>query len=135
MLQIQCSCGRIAEVRHRRNGKKLAYIHCVNKCSGLVGASRAAEIQAQASEDIGVKGEFFKSVSNDSTETVQDKPIGDFKPEQNDLPENLESDIKNNESVDEPTPEKMGNGLKVGIVLIASVIFGGGCWQLNRLKG
>lgn len=135
MLQINCSCGRIAEVRHRKNGKKLAFIHCNNGCGGLVNTARAAEIEAQAREDIGVKGEFFKPVSNDSSKTVQDKSTGDFKPDDNDLPEYLESDIKNTKDENEPIPAKMGNGLKVGIVLLASAIFGGGCWQLSKLKG
>lgn len=135
MLQIKCSCGRIAEVRHRRNGKKLAYIHCVNKCSGLVGASRAAEIEAQASEDIGVKGEFFKSVSNDSSKTVQDKQSSDFKPDQNDLPENLESDTETNNDDFEAESPKQGNGLKIVLGFLGAAIFGGGIYQLSKLKG
>jgi hypothetical protein len=135
MLQIKCSCGRIAEVRHRRNGKKLAYIHCVNKCSGLVGASRAAEIQAQASEDIGVKGEFFKSVSNNSSETVQDKQKSDFKPEPNDLPENLESGIKIESEEFEAGSPKQGGFLKVVFGIFGAAVFGGGIYQLSKLKG
>jgi hypothetical protein len=135
MLQIKCSCGRIAEVRHRRNGKKLAYIHCVNKCSGLVGASRAAEIQAQASEDIGVKGEFFKSVSNNSSETVQDKQKSDFKPEPNDLPENLESGIKIESEEFEAGSPKQGGFLKVVFGIFGAAVFGGGIYQLSKLRG
>jgi hypothetical protein len=135
MLQIKCSCGRIAEVRHRRNGKKLAYIHCVNKCSGLVGTARAAEIQAQASEDIGVKGEFFKSVSNNSSETVQDKQKSDFKPEPNDLPENLESGIKIESEEFEAGSPKQGGFLKVVFGIFGAAVFGGGIYQLSKLKG
>jgi hypothetical protein len=135
MLQIKCSCGRIAEVRHRRNGKKLAYIHCVNKCSGLVGAARAAEIQAQASEDIGVKGEFFKSVSNNSSETVQDKQKSDFKPEPNDLPENLESGIKIESEEFEAGSPKQGGFLKVVFGIFGAAVFGGGIYQLSKLRG
>ncbi len=135
MLQIKCSCGRIAEVRHRKNGKKLAFIHCVNKCGGLVGASRAAEIEAQASENIGVKGEFFKAVSNNTTETVQDKQTSDFKPDQNDLPENLEPDIKIESDDFEQESPKQGNGLKILAALFGTALFGGGIYQLSKLKG
>jgi hypothetical protein len=134
MLQIKCSCGRIAEVRHRKNGKKLAYIHCVNKCSGLVGTARAAEIQAEASEDIGVKGEFFKSVPNNSSKNVQDKQSGDFKPEQNDLPENLESDIKIKSEEFEAESPKQGSFLKIILGLFGAAVFGGGVYQLSKLK-
>ena len=135
MLQIECSCGRIAEVRHRKNGQKLAYIHCVNKCSGLVGASRAAEIQAQASENLGVKGEFLKAVPNDSSKNAQSKQTGDFKPEQNDLPENLESDTKTNNDEFEAESPKQGHGLKIVLGFIGAAIFGGGVYQLSKLKG
>jgi hypothetical protein len=135
MLQVICSCGRIAEVRHRKNGKKLAYINCLNKCSGLVGASRAAEIQAQASEDIGVKGEFFKSVSNNSSETVQDKQKSDFKPEPNDLPENLESGIKIESEEFEAESPRQGGFLKVVFGIFGAAVFGGGIYQLSKLRG
>lgn len=135
MLQIKCSCGRIAEVRHRSNGKNLAYIHCVNKCGGIVSTAMANKIEARAVEDIGVKGEFFKSVSNDSSKTVQDKQSKDFKPEQNDLPENLEPDIKKEETESEEIPVKTGNGLKIVAAVIGSAIFGGGIWKLSQLKG
>lgn len=135
MLQIKCSCGRIAEVRHRKNGKKLAFIHCNNGCGGLVNTVRAAEIEAQASEDIGVKGEFFKPVSSDSSKTVQDKQESDFKPDQNDLPENLESGIKIESDDFEQESPKQSNGLKIIAALLGTALFGGGIYQLSKLKG
>jgi hypothetical protein len=135
MLQIKCSCGRIAEVRHRKNGQKLAYVHCVNGCGGLTNTARAAEIEAQTIENIGVKGEFFKPVSNDSTETVQDKQTSDFKPDQSDLPENLESDIKIENDDFEAESPKQGNGLKILAALFGTALFGGGIYQLSKLKG
>ena len=94
MLQTICSCGRIAEVRHRKNGKKLAFIHCTNGCGGIVSAKKAAEIEVSAKTDIGVKGEFFKSDLKNSSENVQSKQGTHFKPDENDLPENLEPNLK-----------------------------------------
>jgi hypothetical protein len=135
MKQIICSCGRIAEVRNRKNGQKLAYIHCKGGCGGIVSIAAAAEIEAQASEDIGVKGEFFKSVSNNSSETVQDKQKSDFKPEPNDLPENLESGIKiESEEFDAGSP-KQGGFLKVVFGIFGAAVFGGGIYQLSKLRG
>jgi len=135
MLQVKCSCGRIAEVRHRKNGKKLAYRHC-NECGTDLGnKAKAAAIEAQAKENIGVKGEFFKPVSNNSSKSAQDKQGKDFKPEQNDLPENLESNIKTEiEELEQESP-KAGNGLKIAIALLGTAIFGGGIYQLSKLKG
>ena len=135
MLQIKCSCGRIAEVRHRKNGNKLAYVHCVNGCGGLTNTVRATEIQAQASEDIGVKGEFFKSVSNDTNENGQDKQVGDFKPDENDLPESLESDFKNENDDFEAESPKQGGFLKIILGLAGAALFSGGVYQLSKLKG
>lgn len=135
MLQVECSCGRIAEVRHRRNGKKLAFKHCVNGCGGIVSAAKAAEIEARAVEDIGVKGDFFKTTSNVPNENGQSEKLSDFKPEQNDLPENLESASNENESVTPQAPVKTRNALKMAIIITGSVIFGGGLYQLNKLRG
>ncbi len=135
MLQTICSCGRIAEVRHRKNGKKLAYIHCVNKCGSLVNTDVANEIQAQAKEDIGVKGEFFKSIPNNSSKNTQDKQAGDFKPEQNDLPENLESGIKVESEEFETESPKRGGFLKIALGVFGAAVFGGGVYQLSKLKG
>jgi hypothetical protein len=133
MLQIKCSCGRIAEVRHRRNGKKLAYRHCDECGTDLGNKAKAAVIEAQAKEDIGVKGEFFKSVSNNSSKTVQDKQSKDFKPEQNDLPENLESDIIKNEIENEEIQVKTGNGLKFVVGFFGAALIGGGIYAASKV--
>lgn len=133
MLQIKCSCGRIAEVRHRRNGKKLAYRHCDECGTDLGNKAKAAVIEAQAKEDIGVKGEFFKPVSNNSSKTVQDKQSKDFKPEQNDLPENLESDIIKNEIENEEIPAKTGNGLKFVVGFFGAALIGGGIYAASKV--
>ena len=135
MLQIKCNCGRIAEVRHRKNGKKLAYVHCKNGCGGIVSTVAAAEIEAQASEDIGVKGEFFKSTLNDASKNKQSKKSGDFKPEQNDLPENLESGIKIESEEFEAESPKQGGFLKIALGVFGAALFSGGVYQLSKLKG
>lgn len=134
MLQVKCSCGRIAEVRHRSNGKKLAYRHCDECGTDLGNKAKAAVIEATASENIGVKGEFFKSVSNNSSKTAQDKQFKDFKPEQNDLPENLESNIKIDETEIEEIPVKSTNTLKLVVGVMGAAVFGGGLYQLSKIK-
>ncbi len=134
MKQIICNCGRIAEVRNRKNGKKLAYIHCKGGCGGIVSIAAAAEIEAQASEDIGVKGEFFKSTSNDTSENVQSKQSGDFKPDENDLPEFLESDIKTEAEEFETESPKQGGFLKILAAIFGVAVFGGGVYQLSKFK-
>ena len=138
MLQIKCNCGRIAEVRHRKNGKKLAFIHCVNGCGGLVNATRAAEIEAAAVEDIGVKGEFFDKpapVPNEASKTAQSSDAGDFKPAPEDLPENLEinSEFENVQS--EQIPAKQSNILKIAVGVLGVAVFGGGVYSLSKMKG
>jgi hypothetical protein len=135
MLQIECSCGRIAEVRHRKNGQKLAYKHC-NECGVDLGnKAKAATIEAQASEDIGVKGEFLKQNSSEPIKNEQSKQTGDFKPDAYDLPENLEPNIKKDENEIEEIPVKTGNGLKILAGVLGAAIFGGGVYQLSKLKG
>lgn len=137
MLQTICSCGRIAEVRHRKNGKKLAFIHCINGCGGIVSAKKAAEIEVSAKTDIGVKGEFFKSDLKNSSENVQSKQAAHFKPDENDLPENLESNLKfeneiSNDEFDEK-PVKTGNGLKFIVGLFGAALIGGGIYAANKV--
>ncbi len=137
MLQAICSCGRIAEVRHRKNGKKLAFIHCVNGCGGIVSAKKAADIEASAKDDIGVKGEFFEKRSENSSENVQSKQGAHFKPDENDLPENLESNLKNesensNEDFNDK-PVKTGNGLKILLGLFGAALIGGGAYAASKV--
>lgn len=141
MLQTICSCGRIAEVRHRKNGKKLAFIHCVNGCGGIVSAKKAAEIEASAKDDIGTKGEFIEKRSENSSENVQSKQGAHFKPEEKDLPENLESSLKNesensNENSNEnfnDKPVKTGNGLKILVGFLGCVLIGGGAYAASKV--
>jgi len=133
MLQTICSCGRIAEVRHRKNGKKLAFIHCTSGCGGIVSAIRAAEIEASAKEDIGVKGDIFKTDLKNTSKNVQSKQGSHFKPEAEDLPENLESTSENLEAqIDEP-PVKTGNGLKLFFGLLGAALIGGGVYKVSQL--
>lgn len=137
MLQTICSCGRVAEVRHRKNGKKLAFIHCTNGCGGIVSAKKAAEIEVSAKTDIGVKGEFFKSDLKKSSENGQSKQGAHFKPDENDLPENLESHLKfesetSNDEFDEKSV-KTGNGLKFMVGLFGAVLIGGGIYAANKV--
>ena len=137
MLQTICGCGRIAEVRHRKNGKKLAFIHCINGCGGIVSAKKAAEIEASAKNDIGVKGEFFKSDLKTPSENVQSKQAAHFKPDENDLPENLESNLKNesensNENFNEK-PVKTGKGLKLLVGFLGCVLIGGSAYAASKI--
>ena len=95
MLQVICTCGRIAEVRHRSNGKKLAYSHCLSCGGGVVSTVKAAKIESKAQNDIGVKGEFLNQVT-DNVQSKQVHKLEDFKPEaKNNLNQNL--DQKNNQ--------------------------------------
>ncbi len=137
MLQTICSCGRIAEVRHRKNGKKLAFIHCVNGCGGIVSAKKAAEIEASAKDDIGTKGDFFEKRSENSSENVQSKQGAHFKPEEKDLPENLESNLKNesensNEDFNDK-PAKARNGLKLLVGFLGCALIGGGAYAASKV--
>lgn len=134
MLQVICSCGRIAEVRHRRNGKKLAFIHCNNGCGGLVNAVRAAEIEAQAKENIGVKGEFPNDTSENSV-SEQKSVIENFKPDSEDLPENLESDIIKTETENKDKPVKSTGALKLFVGFLFAAAIGGGAYQFTKSKG
>lgn len=134
MKQIICSCGRIAEVRHRSNGKKLAYRHC-NECGTDLGnKAKAAALEAAAQENIGIKGEF----PNHSSENVQSKQVDtskDFKPDVEDLPENLEPDIKNKVEKTADKPVKSAKGLKLFFGILFAAAFGGGVYQINKHKG
>lgn len=137
MLQTICSCGRIAEVRHRKNGKKLAFIHCVNGCGGIVSAKKAADIEASAKDDIGTKGEFFEKRSENTSENVQSKQGAHFKPEEKDLPENLESNLKNesensNEDFNDK-PVKARNGLKFFVGFFGCLLIGGGAYAASKV--
>lgn len=134
MLQHICSCGRIAEVRHRSNGKKLAYSHCDNCGTDLGNTKKAATLESSAVENIGVKGEF----SNVTVKTVQSKQAetsADFKPDNEDLPENLESDIKKEVEQTDEKPVKTAKGLKLLVGVLVAAAFGGGVYQLNKHKG
>ena len=139
MLQIKCSCGRIAEVRHRKNGQKLAFKHCVNGCGGIVSAKKAAEIEAQAVENIGVKGDFFNAEASKPVESEQskeqDKEQVDFKPIAEDMPEVLESSTEvENEEIESESP-KQGKALKIIGSISAIGLLCGGFYQLAKLRG
>lgn len=134
MLQIICSCNRIAEVKHRKNGKKLAYTHCSSCGGGVVSTVKAAEIESQAKNDIGVKGEFLNPASNN----VQSKQIGepkDFKPEAQLSPEFLEPDIKNEVPESDSPPMKSSGLLKVVFGFLFAAVIGGGVYQVSKGKG
>lgn len=146
MLQIICNCGRIAEVRHRSNGNKLAYSYCKHCKGGVVSKAAAADIEAKAKEDIGTYGEFF-----DKKETPLLKaPVKttnqgqyDFVPSPEDKPENLEPNSINNiensgELLNDKSAAKPNKAAKLlkalGCVLVVTLI-GGGAYQLNKNKG
>jgi hypothetical protein len=127
MLQVICSCNRIAEVRHRSNGNKLAYTHCVACGGGPVSAVLAAEIEKIAKNDIGVKGEFFDK-SPVTVQSKQDETLKDFEPE----PENLGGDT---EIKTEQPPVKSSGVLKIAFGLLFAAVLGGGAYQIGKVKG
>ena len=92
MLQIICGCGRIAEVRHKKTGRNLAYTHCLECGTDLGSIKKAAVVEAAALDNIGVKGEFQKNTSQNSV-SEHVSITENFKPEPEDLPENVEPDI------------------------------------------
>lgn len=127
MKQAICSCGRIAEVRHRKNGQKLAYLHCVNCGGPLLSAVKAAELESRASEDIGVKGEFPNGSSAGGK--------GDWKPAPDEMPEKLEPEDENSKGEGEEKPARAGNGFKVVIGIAVAVFLGGGAYAVSKAKG
>lgn len=134
MLQIICSCNRIAEVKHRKNGKKLAYTHCSSCGGGVVSTVKAAEIESQAKYDIGVKGAFLNPASKD----VLPKQVGepkDFKPEAQLSPEFLEPDIKNEVPENDSPPVNSSGLLKVVFGFLFAAVIGGGVYQVSKGKG
>jgi len=162
MKQVKCECGRIAEVRRRKNGKKLRYIHCVADCkhSGLGNAAKAAEIKAQESVDIGAKGDFWQDQSepkhlepskvNLESEPELETPASavttcstsksDWKPDPEDQPEVLEPTV-----VAEPEKAKPacgaastlngGGAFKVVLGIFTLLVFGGGAYAYASSKG
>ena len=120
MKQIICNCGRIAEVRHRSNGKKLAYSHCTNCGGSPVSAVKAAAIEAQAQEDIGIKGEFANSAPQDT-----DSAKGDFKPMAEDMPEVLEPEADILETDNDDKPRRRSNGFKWFVGITLALVCGG----------
>jgi len=71
MGQILCTCGRVAELRRRKNGKKLPYIHC--KHCGLQQGRDELRAEWLANEDasnsLGVLGEFPQNSTSTSNKT------------------------------------------------------------------
>ena len=60
MKQAICNCGRIAEVKRRKNGQHLRFLNCTECGTQLASIKMAATIEATEADDIGVKGEFFE---------------------------------------------------------------------------
>lgn len=134
MLQIICGCGRIAEVRHKKVGKKLAFTHC-NECGTDLGSTKKAKvIEAAAMENIGVKGEFPNDTSKINVST-QEKTTENFKPDPEDLPEDLESDIKKTEMENQDKPVKSTGALKLFVGFLFAAAIGGGAYQFTKSKG
>jgi len=122
MLQHICSCGRIAEVRRGKTGQKLAYSHC-SSCKGSTRTIEGSKvILANARENIGVKGEFFKDSTNNGQLSQVDTDKS-FKPDTEDLPENVEPDIKTKTEENETESPKGGTFLKVLGGLVVTGIF------------
>jgi hypothetical protein len=139
MLQIVCSCGRIAEVRHKSTGKKLAYTHCVECGTDLGSTKKAAVVEANAKTDIGVKGDFFERDSKIINETSVSSSIEkskNFKPEIEDLPEVLECETETNNEQNTDKPSSNGNGLGIvaGLLVMGALAFAGFKVSTNLAK-
>lgn len=135
MLQVICDCGRIAEVRHRKNGKRLAYTHCT-KCGGsVVNTAKAALIEENAREDIGKKGEFFKI----DTQSVQSSDVvisKNFIPEPENMPGILEPDINSKEeaaaSEGDCKSSSALSGVKIFLGIVLASAFGITAYKVNK---
>lgn len=126
-LQIICNCGRIAEVRRGKTGNKLAYTHCVS-CKGSSRTVEGSKIILQnAKENIGKKGDF------PAKEKVAS---GDWKPEQGETPEVLESTAENenneNTTESEQAPSGIANGLKLFVGLVVCSALGFTAYKVNQ---
>lgn len=157
--QIVCTCGRVAELRTRKNGKRLPFLQC--KHCGMKQGKEALRNEWLAAEDatcsLGTYGEFPVSGKQTSSES-SNNPSKTAEPEQKPsskqtsskaqtewsppdelLPEVLEpqaTDIV--EEGQETSNESVGIGLKVlgSVATIVLFMFGAKkIKSINKFKG
>lgn len=116
MKQVICECGRIAEVKRRKNGKHLRYKVC--KCgTALGGIESAAKLEREECDDIGVYGEFYEKTEAGAP------PATEWVPDETCMPESMEVEQEKPEVIASPSA---GGGAK---------IFGIGCLVLGTAAG
>jgi len=140
MLQALCNCGRIAEVRRRKTGKKLRFINCTNCGTQLGSTAVAAEIEKNERENIGVKGDFAPTSKPNSEEAIKTTVSSgkDWVPDSENEPEinseKSETPIKKNSQMEtEEKPTTTPFIIKCLAVVFTVAAFGGGAYQLNKL--
>lgn len=138
--QIICKCGRVAELRRRRNGKKLPYVQC--KSCGLQQGKEELRTQWLANEDttssLGVFGEF-PSTSSETSETVEPEQVTtsnehqiDWVPDEDNPAENVEVEQAATPAPEETTSKSgLSLGAKVGLGILSLVAIALGVKNLN----
>lgn len=142
MLQAICECGRIGEVRRRKNGKKLRFLHCV-KCGTNLGSTETAKkLESVEREDIGTKGEFpetgtlsvpenSKLVIEPVTAAIPEPVRNEWKPEAAEMPEVLEPEAsipENSKLAKGPDSSGGSNTWKILAGVCVSCVLGGGIY-------
>ncbi len=128
MLQAICNCGRIAEVRHQKNGSNLAYTYCKVCKTGARSLANSELVKAAAQEDIGEFGEF----PNKTTPDAKSNATGDWVPDSETTPEALEENSENSENETERKTSK-GKGF-FGFVLGGLAVCGLSVFGYNVVK-
>jgi hypothetical protein len=132
-------CGKIAEIRRAKNGKRLRYLHCVNGHGGIGSRVKADYWQSIEVDYLGVLGESpeTETESKEETNTMAErediKPAEDFKPAAEDLPENAEPEPKPAPAkADYEDSESLPSFVKYGLGFLALLGCGGVMYAANK---
>lgn len=112
-MQVICECGRIAEVRQRKNGKRLRYKVCKCGCA-LGGVESALKLEREERENIGTFGDF--AAGDVPVKSVVEPAQTEWVPDAETMP-----DAENDSAPGSKEEKPAGNGLFVLKVLGISV--------------
>jgi|GEM_PF-3442622 len=135
MLQVVCECGRIAEVRRRKNGQKLRYKVCANCGTSLGGIESAKLLEMHEKESIGEYGALPGQQKMELEQLQQKQAGGDWVPDSETMPEIIENSgdqIPKQEP--EPKPKKTGIFKVLGWGLLAIGLGGLGVSVSKHIK-
>jgi hypothetical protein len=135
-------CGKIAEIRRAKNGKRLRYLHCVNGHGGIGSRVKADFWQSIEVDYLGVLGDTLPTQSNeevkpmaateDSTPAIENI-VEDFKPATEDLPENAEPEPKPAPAkADYEDSESLPSFVKYGLGFLALLGCGSVMYAANK---